>query len=298
MAPVALIGKGLEPEPLRGESEAMEAELEAEKYLRGLARLPDSEIDIGEAALLLAACDRQRVALDRYRDHLTTLAEELGAAAMVGEGLEGRVAALRTVFVERHGYAGDSLTYDDLQNANLLRVIDRRKGLPVALGILVLSASHRLGWDMVGLNFPGHFLLRLDCGGARSILDPFENCRERTVPELRDLLKAGGRTDAELLPGHYAPVARRDVLLRLQNNIKLRLLQAKDASRALRVVERMLWIAPGTPELMREAALLNVHLGRLQTAIAQLEAYLVVETAQQPRHRMATLLQDLRNRLN
>ena len=276
----------------------MDLDIDAETYLRGLAQLPDAEIDLGEAALFLAACDRKRVALDRYRDHLATLTEEVGAAAMTADGLESQVAALRAVFVERHGYVGDSLTYDDLQNANMLRVIDRRKGLPVALGILLLTVAQRLDWDMVGLNFPGHFLLRLDCGGARAILDPFEGCRERSVPELRELLKAGGRPDAELLPGHYAPVGRRDVLLRLQNNIKLRLLQAKDASRALRVVERMLWIAPGLPELMREAALLNVHLDRLQSAIGLIEDYLEIETAQQARHRMATLLQYLRNRLN
>src|SRR3546814_17490662 len=78
----------------------------------------------------------------------------------------------------------------------------------------MLSAAHRLGWNMVGLNFPGHFLLRLDHGGARAILDPFEGCRERTVQDLRELLKAGGRPDAELLPEHYAPVGRRAVLLR------------------------------------------------------------------------------------
>src|SRR3546814_13111588 len=96
---------------------------------------------------------------------------------MVDDTIAGRVAALRAVVVERHGYVGDSLTYDDLQNANLLRVIDRRKGLPVALGILMLSAAHRLGWNMVGLNFPGHFLLLLDPGGATAIPYPFEGCR-------------------------------------------------------------------------------------------------------------------------
>ncbi len=35
-----------------------------------------------------------------------------------------------------HRYHGDTLTCHDLQNANPMRVIDRRKGLPVALGIL------------------------------------------------------------------------------------------------------------------------------------------------------------------
>jgi len=281
----------------------MDEDDDTEDWLRGLADLPDHEIDLGEAALRLGACDRRRVGLDRYRDHLSMLVDETGAAALDApddgpEAVAARLAALRRVVVERHGYTGDSLTYDDLQNANLLRVIDRRKGLPVALGILILNTAHRLGWDMVGLNFPDHFLLRLDHGGARVIIDPFQGCSERTVPELREMLKAGGRPDAELQPAHYAPVGRRAVLLRLQNNIKLRLLQSRDAPRALAVVERMLWIAPQTPELMREAALLNAHLGKLQAAITGIEAYLEVETVHQARHRMAALLQELRNRLN
>src|SRR3546814_3248797 len=104
----------------------MDADENPESWLRGLATVPDDSIDLGEAALLLAACDRGRVALGRYRDHLATLTEEMGASAMADDTIAGRVAALRAVVVERHGYVGDSLTYDDLQNANLLRVIDRR----------------------------------------------------------------------------------------------------------------------------------------------------------------------------
>src|SRR3546814_12219828 len=103
----------------------------------------------------------------------------------------------------------------------------------------MLSAAHRLGWNMVGLNFPGHFLLRLDHGGARAILDPFEGCRERKVQDLRELLKAGGRTDAELLPAHYATVGRSAVLQRLQNQIRLQLLPNKNAARGRAGIARL-----------------------------------------------------------
>ena len=62
--------------------------------------------------------------------------------------------ALARTFCERFDYRGDSETYDDTQNADLIRVIRRRRGLPVALGILYLHAARAQGWPAVGLNFP------------------------------------------------------------------------------------------------------------------------------------------------
>lgn len=277
----------------------MIADSEAEALLRAFGDRPEAAIDIGEAALLLGSFDRPRVGLQRYRDHLDALARDTEAALpRDGAGLDARIAAITVAIVDRHGYGGDAATYDDLQNANLLRVIDRRKGLPVALGILYLATARRLGWEMAGLNFPGHFLIRLDAEGERAILDPFNRGRVRGVAELRDMLKAAAGAEAELSPAHYAPVGDREVLLRLQNNIKLRLVQMNEIGRALRVLDRMLLLAPHLPELLREAGLLNLHLGNLNTAMQRLEASLAAETSDAARHRTAALLQDLRRRLH
>ena len=277
----------------------MTTDTDAEALLRAMGERPDEAIDLGEAALLLGSFDRPRVGLQRYRDHLAALADDTAAILRErGGGLADRIAALNAVIVGRYGYAGDALTYDDLQNANLLRVIDRRKGLPVALGILYLSTAERLGWQMAGLNFPGHFLVRLDLDGARAILDPFDRGRPRGAPELREMLKAAAGPGAELAARHYAPVGKREVLLRLQNNIKLRLVRQNEAERALQVVERMLLLAPAMPELLREAGLLNLHLGKLQAAIGRLEECLAAETGEEARHRTAAMLQELRRRLH
>src|SRR5690606_16043480 len=102
----------------------MSADLDAEARLRAMGELPDDAIDIGEAALLLGSFDRPRVGLGRYRDHLDRLAADTAGGLRPGEDdLRGRIRALNETLVDRHGYAGDALTYDDLQNANLLRVI-------------------------------------------------------------------------------------------------------------------------------------------------------------------------------
>jgi regulator of sirC expression with transglutaminase-like and TPR domain len=273
---------------------------EALAVLRAVGEQEDEAIDVGTAALALGAFDRPQVPLDRYRDHLDLIAAEAERGLSGGSAADaaGRLAALNGAIVGELGYRGDTLTYDDPQNANLLRVIDRRKGLPVALGILYMAAAMRLGWSVVGLNVPGHFLARIDAGQDRVMFDPFNGGATVDVPQLRGLVKSSLGERAELDAEHYQAVGARDVLLRLQNNIKLRRLQARDAAGALAVVERMLLIAPGRAELMREAGLINAHLENLSAAIDWLERYVAAEPDQRARHRAATVIQDIKGRLN
>ena len=274
---------------------------ELEARLRQIGGSDDAAIDLAEGALLLAALDRPRVPLDRYQHHLSLLTRDTADEATkrgAAESLAARIEALNAVVFERYSYEGDQLTYDDLQNANLMRVIDRRKGLPVTLGILYIHAARSQGWAVDGLNFPGHFLLRLEHAGERAIVDPFNGGRLCDTAHLRDLLKALAGNEAELEPEHYAPVRNRDILLRVQSNIKLRLLQDQRPGEALEILESMLMIAPGQPSLWREAGLLNAHLGNLRAAVMGLEQFM--ELSQDPGglHEAASLLQDIKAKLN
>jgi regulator of sirC expression with transglutaminase-like and TPR domain len=269
----------------------------AEALLRDVAGFGERPLPLAEAALALAALDRPRVDLARYRQHLAALAQEVGEAAAAARDASQRIAALNAVILERYGYQGDTLTYEDLQNANLMRVIDRRKGLPVALGILYIHAARAQGWDMAGLAFPGHFLVRLAEPGERVILDPFHGGRVRAAAELRDLLKAIAGNAAELLPAHYTEVSDRDILLRLQNNLKHRLLESRQTEKALAVIAGMMLFAPDQAVLWREAGLINAELGNLRAAIDALERFLVLATDATARHHTALLLQKLKPRL-
>jgi regulator of sirC expression with transglutaminase-like and TPR domain len=267
--------------------------------LQGLAHLDDGDIRVGEAALLLALRDRPGVSLDRYQRHLEQLADEVAAAyAQGGPEDTTQHRALNQVLSTDHGYAGDSQSYDALQNANLMRVIDRRKGLPIALGILYIHAGRAQGWNIEGLNFPGHFLLRLEEAGQRTIFDPFNGGKTIEIADMRALLKATHGDDAELSPEHYAPASNRDILIRLQNNKKVRLLKSKQVAEALSVVEDMLAFAPATAGLWHEAGLLHSHLGNLGAAMVALEQCRDLSLSPQDKHRVAQLIGELRNRLN
>ena len=268
------------------------------RYLRELGASGARVLPIAEAALALASFERPRVDFGHYRDHLRLIARDVGQHHDAAGDLAARARALNEIILLKYGYSGDALTYDDLQNANLIRVIDRRKGLPVALGILYIHAARVQGWDIAGLAFPGHFLVRLSDGPERVIIDPFHGGQVCGAAELRELLKAATGSDSELLPEHYAAVSDRDVLLRLQNNLKARLLQTQNPERAVTVVETMLMLAPDLAELWHEAGMLHRHLGNMRAAGTALEQYVLRAADGTSRHQAAAILQQLRTQLN
>jgi regulator of sirC expression with transglutaminase-like and TPR domain len=267
-------------------------------FLRELGTSGERILPIAEAALALASFERPRVGPTRYREHLRLLAGDVGSHPGAAGDVAERARALNEIILLKYGYSGDELTYDDLQNANLMRVVDRRKGLPVALGIIYMHAGRTQGWETVGLAFPGHFLVRLSAGPERLILDPFHGGRVCTAVELRELLKATAGSDSELHSEHYTPVSDRDVLLRLQNNLKARLIQAERYDRAVTIAETMLMLAPDLAELWRETGLLHTRLGNLRAAAAALEQFVLRARDGMARHQAAALLQQVRSKLN
>ena len=267
-------------------------------FLRDLGASDGRVLPIAEAALVLATFDRRRVDFMHYREHLQLIARDVANHPAATGDLAAHARALNEIILLKYGYSGDELTYDDLQNANLMRVIDRRKGLPVVLGILFIDAARAQGWEAAGLAFPGHFLIRLSEQANRLILDPFHNGQICGAAELRELLKAVAGADSELSPEYYAPVSDRDVLLRLQNNLKSRLLQQQRFRRAANVVETMLMLAPDLADLWREAGMLHRQLGNIRAAASAFENYIMRAPDGMARHQAAAILQQLRGQLN
>jgi len=246
--------------------------VDLERALDGLLAEAGDAFDIAAAALLFAALDRPRVGLARYRDQLGDMASSAGALDGCASA-EAAAEVLVDVIAKSFGFRGDDLTYDDLQNANLIRVLDRRKGLPVALGILYLHVGRAHGWRMTGINFPSHFLVSVEAERDRTLLDPFAGRVLEGAHDVRAFLKAVAGKDAELSPDQLAPISDRGVLLRLQNNIKARLAAQEKFADAARVATRMLRLAPTHWQLAREAALLHARAGSYRAAQALLNGF-------------------------
>lgn len=267
--------------------------------LRDLCAGDGLRLDLLEAALTMGALRGDKpVDLAPFRQHVASMAEVM---AKLVRHRGAKPDLLGEVMAEAYAYRGDSETYDDLQNADLLRVIERRKGLPVALSILYLHLARAQGWPAEGLSFPAHFLIRVEIDGARHVVDPFHDGAVRESHELRDLLRKVMGPDAGLDPAYFDPVSDRDVLLRLENNIRLRLAKREDWTGAARSLDRMLAIAPDRPELLFEAGQLNARLDKRRAAIAAFERFLAMTGGTGDpalRQRASALLQELRRGLN
>nr|WP_298682844.1 transglutaminase-like domain-containing protein [uncultured Dongia sp.] len=282
----------------------MNSSADIEADLNRIGAQADAEIDLAEAALALAASDRPETSRHAYHAHLAAIADAMKQAAALPalahagqEGLDARCQVLADIMAGEFAYRGDRVNYDDLQNADLMRVIDRRQGLPVALAILYIHAARSLGWAIEGVNFPGHFVIRLFHEGKAAIIDPFDGGRVLETGDLRQRLKAAIGDTAELQPSHYAAVGNRDILLRLQNNIKVRLIQDGDLPHAAAVVERILLVAPQAATFWREAGLIHSRLGNLLAARLALSRFLETSDNEAQRHQVARLLQDITQRL-
>ena len=273
------------------------------RYIDGLATAADETIDLVRAALDLAECQNPGRDHARYINHVEKLANHVATrfAEMCDAGAADdcatRLAALRDELADRQGYAGDDRNYDDIRNADLMQVIDRRKGMPVALGILYIHVAQRQGWLCEGLDFPGHFIIRLAAGSQRLIVDPSRRAKVLEAADLRALIKQVYGDQAELSADYYKPISNREILVRLQNNVKLRQIEWADYEAALVSVRAMQAIAPNDYRLALDAGVLYARTGQPQAAIEALEFYIDNVDNEKDRRDASILLQRIRNRL-
>jgi regulator of sirC expression with transglutaminase-like and TPR domain len=215
---------------------------DAEQTLAAAGRAGDQDFPLLEAALACAL----------HEDPARDAGPARALAAQVAERLKRRMTsespeeAIAETLSGDFSFTGDLLTWDDPDNADLIAVAQRRKGISVALGVFYLDAARRCELPVEGVDFPGHFLLRVETADGPLALDPFSEGRVVLPSELvRRALRAGLTPDvADRLDALMAPVGDRAVLIRLQNAVFARAQQARDFARAERAALRRALLDP------------------------------------------------------
>lgn len=215
---------------------------EAERALAAAGASDDDRFPLFEAAIHCALHENPA------RDPEPARALCAEAAARLRERLrkERPEDAICETFGHDLGLTGDHLTYDDPANADVLSVCERRKGLPVALGLLYLEAGRQCGLDLCGVDFPNHFLLRIETDQGPIALDPFAGGRVVMPSELTQRAFAAGLTPdvADRIEVLMRPAKHRLVVIRLQNNIFARAVRTGDWVRAERSALRRALLDP------------------------------------------------------
>ena len=141
---------------------------------------------------------------------------------------------------------GDLLTYDDPANTDIIDVAERRRGLSATLAIFYLHAARQAGIGAQGVDFPNHFLLRVDTEDGPVAVDPFSQGRVVLPSELTQRALRAGLTPhvADRLDLLMAPVSDRHALIRLQSVLFSRAIKARDYDGAERSALRRALLDP------------------------------------------------------
>jgi regulator of sirC expression with transglutaminase-like and TPR domain len=142
----------------------------------------------------------------------------------------------------------------------------------VALGVIYLHIGRECGLQVAGVDFPGHFLLRIETGEGPLALDPFSEGRVVLPSELsRRALRTGLTPDvASKLDVLMTPVTDRAVLIRLQNNIFARAQASGDFARAERSALRRALLDPADHRPWLDVAAAREGQGALAGALQAL----------------------------
>lgn len=122
---------------------------------------------------------------------------------------------LKFIF-EDLNFRGDAEEYHAPQNCFLSDVIDRRKGLPISLSLIVMFISHRLEMPFFGINMPIHFMLNYVGDKEELLIDPYDNGAIVTYDQCYFFLK---KNNIEPRPEHFQIATNLDIVLRCIRNL-------------------------------------------------------------------------------
>ena len=249
-----------------------------EKFIQ-VAKAPDP--DLATAALLIARLEYRRLDASRYLDTL----DQMGAAAReqvgaVTDPLES-IRVLNGYLFEELGFAGNEEQYEDPRNSFLNEVLERRTGIPITLSLVYIEVARRAGVSLEGVNFPGHFLLRVRGWDGQTelldhdlIVDPFHGGALLSENDCQRLLRQHSSPSVAFDRGLLVGATKPQILIRMLVNLKRIYVQMRSFPQAREVTEMLVALNPSAMAELRDRGLLAYHLNDFSSALRDLEDYL------------------------
>ena len=225
--------------------------------LMQIGAMADGTINRVRGALLLAQWADPDLDPQPYHRHMDLLCED--ARAYLHEDTPGAqlcAETVRQIVARRFGYSGvlspngQGEPGEQGDGANLAKVIDKRRGGGAALCIVYAHVLECLGITVEILDFPPRPLIRIqDDAGQRLVLDPLNGGNILHAQGLRKLFRDHRGGDGALDPFQLHPLSHRDILVALQDQVKVHHLRMAAPEAALAALEAALLIAPETARL-------------------------------------------------
>ena len=241
---------------------------------RQAVRRAETKIDLGRAALAIAAADYPNLDIDTYLSRLDNLASAVAPRLGTDADVYRTIAALNYVFFKEHGFRGNREDYFDPKNSFLNEVLDRKIGIPISLSVIYMEVARRIGLPLEGVGFPGHFLVKHFSDNEEILIDPFNQGEILSQKSLETMLYRlyGGKIIFK--PQLLESISKKQILRRMLNNLRMIYLRKNELLQALSVVERLLILDPASGEDLRDRGLIYLQLECFKQALDDLERYL------------------------
>lgn len=237
----------------------------------------EEDLNLAEAALLIAQEEQPELDIPTYLNRLDELAATIRARLPKSPSFADIIQELNTLLFREEGLAGNQSDFGDPRNSFLNEVLDRKLGIPITLSLVYIEVGQRLGVPLVGVGFPGHFLVKYEDSQGETVLDPFMGGTILTQEQLEEKLRTmyGPQNPfMSQISRLLAPADKRDILIRMLRNLKQIYMQKEDTERALSVMERILLIAPDHPIEVRDRGAIHHRMGHQQLAVRDFQRYL------------------------
>ena len=240
----------------------------------------DASLSLLEAAASISLDEHPDLDMQALLAEVDALAAHLRRRVPADAVPLQRLRQLNRYFFHELGFAGNVNDYYDPGNSLLSTVLRTRRGIPITLAVLYIELATEIGLVARGVSFPGHFLVKLHMPEGEVVIDPFsgqslsrEQLDELLVPYRRS---HGLEGDFEMPLGLFLQAAEpRDVLARMLRNLKEIHRSARDWTRLVAVLDRLVILLPQAWEERRDRGLAHAELGHREAARLDLGAYLI-----------------------
>jgi regulator of sirC expression with transglutaminase-like and TPR domain len=238
---------------------------------------------LAQAALVIAQIEYPRLDAAAYLARLDGMGE--AARRRICQHVEKTgdasplscVAAFNAYLFNDERFVGNREQYEDPRNSCLNEVLDRRTGIPITLSLVYMEVGLRAGLHVDGVNFPGHFLVRLPRPESRAaglIIDPFHAGAMLSEHDCRVLLQKHVGSEVAFSKSLLAPATRPQIVGRMLLNLKRIYVHMRSFPQARDITELLIAVTPSALSELRDRGLLAYHLNDITSALRDLQTYL------------------------
>lgn len=176
----------------------------------------DSITDLENAMFTLSKFDEPTLDMKPFRTFLDNLAAQAFDYTARVQGEKERVEAFLHFMFHNSGFHGRLEEYHVPENSFIHSTIQQKTGLPLALAMVVLFVSRRVGLDLQGMNMPIHFMLLYRMERQTLFIDPFGDGQFATYDQCYYFLKQNGVTPRA---DHFRPAPPKEMFSRSLRNL-------------------------------------------------------------------------------